>query len=611
MKKRMRFVSAIFALILAAAALTGCGSATAPTATTTAAATTAAQTTAAQATTAQEAATTQAGTASAAGDTYYNPPGTLPVVKEPITLRVGIPTSQHINDYNTNYQTIFMSEQTGIKFEFDVLPSDEFVTKIELMIAAGGGDLSDVLIRETTQTVLMPWAEAGMILPVTKYFDDLYYWGNETLEPQSGFDKEYIRRYITSYDGNIYGVYNFNSTSNNQYSGSRINIYGPWLKELDLPIPSTTDDFYETLVAFRDNDLNGTGKDDQIPLSGYKDSVASLRKFLMTPFVYTQDEYWTADNGNIGVCFNTEEWREGLRYAHKLYAEGLLDPQHFTQDQNALTAAVSASPQLYGAFTRISTSNMAADDLNRYNYERIEQLTNSQTGETRTSIQPALPKLNGFITKNCDYPEAAYMWLDYMTGRDCSILTRYGVEGQEWEYIDKDATTAALKDFWAKWPGGNLLVEYYGPNGDPRAGERYFSATSWGTMQDTWWGQQGPNVMTDELASLFGSPVPETERETASYVNEFGHRYRLEQAMKLRDDSLIVAGLIYNNAEAKVINEVYTEIKLYVEETWAAYVVGSMDIENNDAWQNYLNTLNNMGLQQCIDAAQSCYTRMN
>lgn len=547
-------------------------------------------------------------------DKYYNEPGVLPIVKEPIQLTVAVQQSQHINDWNTNYMSKLMEERTGIDFVFDVYPDAlaDFNMKIELLIAAGGNDLPNVIIRDESQAVLMPWAEAGMIIPLTEYYDTLFHWGQESIDMSASLTKESVMKYITSYDGNIYGVFGFNDTQNNQYSGARININRKWLAQLGLPIPSTTEDFKETLIAFRDNDMNGNGDaTDEIPLTGYKDSVGNLRKFLMTPFVYTQDNYWTNTDGVIGVSFNTDEWREGLRYAADLYKEGLIDQQHFTQDQSSLTVVNSQEPVVVGAYTRISTSNMAADDLKRYDYDRIEQLTNSATGETRTSVQPALPGIRALITKTCEYPEAAYMWLDYMTGVDMSILTRYGVEGQEWDWIDVEDTQNKLVEFWQSYEGGNMLEKLYGPGAKPPVGTRFFSATSWGTMQDTWWGQVGPNVMTEELQQTFGQMVPVTDREIASYVNEFSARYQLEEAMTHRDESLIVAGLVYNQAEQDVITNYYEEIRSYVDEIWSAYVVGTMDIEDDAAWNNYLRTLDNMGLNQCIEAAQSCFTRMN
>ncbi len=551
----------------------------------------------------------------AAADTYYNDPGTLPIVKEPTTLKVGMPVSQHINDYYTNYQTLKMQEDTGFTFEFDVYPSDEYLTKVELMIAAGGADLPDVLTgRSFSQQVIMSWADAGMIIPMTEYYDKLYYWGDTSLDLDPTLDIDYIKRYITSYDGEIYGEFSFNSTKNNQYSGSRLNIYRPWLKALDMEIPSSTDELYAYLIAVRDNDMNGNGDPtDEIPLSGYSDAVSNLRKFLMTPFVYTQNEYWTADDGVIGVCFNTEGWREGLKWVSKLYAENLIDPAYFTQDQNSLTAVCSQDPQVLGSYVRISTSNMAASDPDRYNYDRIEQLANSADPDApvMTSVVPSLPSITALITCNCEVPEAAYMWLDYMSGYDMSVLTRYGVEGQEWDWIDVEATQAALKEFWENYEGGNWLVEFYGEDALPVVGTRFFSATSWGTMQDTWWGQMGPNVMTEELQQTFGQKIPETDIEKASYVNEYSARHQLEEAISLRDDSRIVAGLVYNEEEQEVITEYYTDIKNYVEEMWAAFVVGTQDINDDAVWEGYLNQLQRLNLDACIEATQSCYTRMN
>ena len=37
-------------------------------------------------------------------------------------------------------------------------------------------------------------------------------------------------------------------------------IYEPWLDALGLEMPTTTEEFYKVLVAFRDMDPNGNGK---------------------------------------------------------------------------------------------------------------------------------------------------------------------------------------------------------------------------------------------------------------------------------------------------------------------------------------------------------------
>ena len=41
-----------------------------------------------------------------------------------------------------------------------------------------------------------------------------------------------------------------------------------WLEKLNLAVPTTTEELKNVLIAFRDNDPNGNGQKDEIPLSG-------------------------------------------------------------------------------------------------------------------------------------------------------------------------------------------------------------------------------------------------------------------------------------------------------------------------------------------------------
>ena len=44
-------------------------------------------------------------------------------------------------------------------------------------------------------------------------------------------------------------------------------IYQPWLDALGLEMPTTTDEFEQVLLAFKEQDPNGNGQADEIPLS--------------------------------------------------------------------------------------------------------------------------------------------------------------------------------------------------------------------------------------------------------------------------------------------------------------------------------------------------------
>ncbi|HHU08301.1 MAG TPA: extracellular solute-binding protein [Clostridiaceae bacterium] len=554
--------------------------------------------------------------AQVSAEVIHNEKGVLPIVNEPITLTVGVSQNTMVQDWQTNKQTLYLEEKTGINLEFVVYPLNEMQTKLELAIAAGGGDLPDILLFETPgirQSVLMPWAEAGMILPLTEYYDSLLYWGKETLALSDDIDLDFVKKYLTSYDGEIYGVYGITESINNQYAISRVLMYGPWLEALDKEMPATTEEFYNYLIDMRDKDPNGNGIRDEIPFSGYSGALDNAKRFLMTPFVYTQQDYWIAEDGVISSAATKDGWREGLRYVNKLFSEGLIDPAMFTQDQATLTVALSQEPNVIGGYARWSTTNLAADDADRYLYRRLEQLQGPD-GKTVKSWWPSMPTIDAVITKNCEHPEVAFMLLDYLNSIEMSIITRYGYEGVNWFPNDEETIKAQQEkfiEFWQNQPE-NLLEKFYGEDALPLVAKNRYDTTQWGTLQNDWWAGVGPDSMTYHLDTQFYDLGNlDNELSAMSYVNEFIAKYAYEQAAQYRDISKVVTGLVFTQEEQEVVNRYFSEILSYINESWAAFAIGAMDVNNDGVWQDYLNTLEKMGIDKVTEAVQTCYTRMN
>lgn len=146
---------------------------------------------------------------------------------------------------------------------------------------------------------------------------------------------------VTAIDGNIYALPEVNDCYHCSMS-QKMWIYEPWLKKLGLEMPKTTDELYNVLKAFKENDPNGNGKKDEIPLSITQKSWRStIDAFLMNSFIYnpvygSSSKHMFIKDGKLDVAFNKPEWREGLRYLNKLYKEGLIAPESFTQDENQL-----------------------------------------------------------------------------------------------------------------------------------------------------------------------------------------------------------------------------------------------------------------------------------
>ena len=141
-------------------------------------------------------------------------------------------------------------------------------------------------------------------------------------------------------DGNIYGMPEINEV----YHG-RLPVKGwvnsSWLRALDMDPPVTTEDFYNMLNAFKEMDPNGNNKADEIPMTGKGVSSQNLNvvAFVMSAFIVDdQNNHWKQPyvEGELDVIFDKPEYREGLRFLHRLYSEGLIDQEFATQDDSTL-----------------------------------------------------------------------------------------------------------------------------------------------------------------------------------------------------------------------------------------------------------------------------------
>lgn len=92
-----------------------------------------------------------------------------------------------------------------------------------------------------------------------------------------------IKDAVTFSGDRTYAI-NYESTNPRDMVWNKMFVYKPWLDTLNLPIPETTEEFYQTLLAFKNDDPNGNGQKDEIPLIGNISWVAwKPLVYLMEP----------------------------------------------------------------------------------------------------------------------------------------------------------------------------------------------------------------------------------------------------------------------------------------------------------------------------------------
>ncbi|WP_235440169.1 extracellular solute-binding protein [Paenibacillus sp. DMB20] len=262
-------------------------------------------------------------------------PGTYPLVKEKTTLKVMVRGNPLVENFATNEFTKWYEEKTNVHIEWEVVPEQSMQEKLNLVLASE--DYPDVIMGlNISPTQQMIYGTQGAFIPL-----------NDLIEKQGVQTKKLfeenpeIKSTITALDGNIYALPEVNDCYHCSMS-QKMWIYEPWLKKLNLDMPTTTDELYSVLKAFKEKDPNGNGKQDEIPLSiTQKSWRSSLDAFLMNSFIYnpvygSSYKHMYVKDGKVDVAYNKPEWKEGLRYLNKLYKEGLISPESFTQDENQL-----------------------------------------------------------------------------------------------------------------------------------------------------------------------------------------------------------------------------------------------------------------------------------
>ena len=127
---------------------------------------------------------------------------------------------------------------------------------------------------------MLRYGKQGVLLPL----NDLIKEHAPNLQQVLDSDDEY-RALATAPDGNIYGIPQliecFHCTWPN-----KLWMNSTWLDNLNLEAPKTHEEFKDVLRAFKDDDPNGNGSNDEIPFSG-SISIAqhSVIPFLMNGFV--------------------------------------------------------------------------------------------------------------------------------------------------------------------------------------------------------------------------------------------------------------------------------------------------------------------------------------
>ncbi|MDD9268400.1 ABC transporter substrate-binding protein [Paenibacillus sp. GCM10023248] len=508
----------------------------------------------------------------ASKDDQVTAAGEFPITKEKTTLRVMVKGSSIVENFATNEFTKWLEEKTNIHIDWEVAPEKTFAEKLNVSLASG--DYPDVLLNMSVSPIQQSiYGKDGVFIPLNSYIDKY------GVEMKKMFEQvSYVKDLITMPDGQIYSVPQVNDCYHCSL-GQKMWIYQPWLDKLGLKMPETTDEFYQVLKAFKEKDPNGNGKADEIPLVGATNGPSStLDLFLTSAYVEKDFNLRFVKDGKVQVAYNQPEWKDALTYMHKLFAEGLISPQTFTQDRNQLKQ-MGMNPEIpiVGAVaSQNQTVFVEVDNARFKDYVAVPPLK-GPSGIRSTAYNPYAVSAGQYvITNKAKNPAAAFRLADLLLSEEATLRSTQGRPDQE----------------WVRPAEGEL-----GINGKPA---KWKPIATFGKLQNVHWAQAGPSLRTNDLRlSVVADPKNSLElvlyKETKKY-----EPYAINA-------SKIVPPLFFTNEQAEELSTLEKTLTDYRAEFFAKTVTGSLDIDKE--WNNYLSTLDKMNLKRYLEIYQEAYTQ--
>lgn len=462
-----------------------------------------------------------------------------------------------------------LEEKTGVKINWTTYADSAWQEKKSLLFASN--QLPEAFFGQEilTNDDLLKYGTEGMLVPLESYITE------ENTPNLYKIFRDYpeYKSSITAPDGHIYSLMSFDDgyvTTTNQ----PLFINKDWLEIVNMEVPSTTEEFYEVLKAFKEQDANGNGDpNDEIPYSFSKDT--NYASDLFGSFGMIDDT--NMNNGKTHIAVKDgkviytavgDEYKNAIKYFHKLYSEGLIDQEAFTQDSSVFKAKCKNENRTVGVLqgwrsTAWSTSN--EDD----SYIPVPPLTGPDGDRCWPELQNGVNGLGSFaITNVARDPGYIMRWVDQcyepLFSIESSLALKVGLHLKEdgagkYDYAEAPTTENRAKVV----PGGY---------------DRIY------------------NVTKEAAALLKSAPSHMIEKQKLDtyyadyYYPEYYPRF------------------MFTTEESDRLSTLATEINSFANEKYAAWMTGG-GIE--EEWDSYLKQMDTMGLPELVEIYQVALDRYN
>ena len=487
--------------------------------------------------------------------------GHLPIVEEPLELSIHL-HFKRATAYDENWPVEQAArEMTNIHLKNATVGSNTDNSEEAFNLLLASGDIPDIVGTSRIKEYVNQYGPEGAFQPLNDLIE-------EHAPNLKAFldDRPELRAAITSADGNIYYVPYF---PDGKY-GRAYFIRQDWLDKLGLETPETVAEVKTVLEAFRDGDPNGNGLKDEVPYFARQWEEAVRLVTLFDGRTSGSDTYhdFMVEDGQIKHPYATEGYRDGIKNLAEWYAEGLVDSEVFTRGSSARDFLLSENlgGMTHDWFASTSGYNRLSSEIDGFAFKAFAPPA-SPSGRRLAEHRRIPVKPDGWAMGfGNEHPVETIKYFDFYFAEEGRRLANFGVEGQQYEMVDGEPKfTQEFLD------GGPVNAQLYQVGGQ---------LVARGFPQDYNYEIQWTNEIALEGIALY------------------------DEGDYLTDQFL---GVSMNTDEQKTFDKSWSSIRTYMLERQQAWILGTGDVEAD--WDDYMATLEGMGLNDVLGVMQSAYVR--
>lgn len=221
-----------------------------------------------------------------------------------------------------------LEEDAGVTITWEEVSAD-WDQKKNPMLAAG--DIPDLIIGGNAIT-------DSDLATFGSLFEDLSDDMDALPNVQAMFDEVDGAQALATFDDQVRALPSYKKLWPTAITTQYINQQ--WLDALGLEMPTTWDELYDVLVAFKEGDPNGNGQADEIPMDFAPVGTGGFGYFQPSAFLGSTGMQivggggagYFLEDGEVKNFFTDERYRDVVEFLSKCWAAGLISADAFTQD---------------------------------------------------------------------------------------------------------------------------------------------------------------------------------------------------------------------------------------------------------------------------------------